>query len=132
MSDEKVTEEDCFNVYWNGEGAMPPHLCLGDFARELSIARANLLDVSTKAEDRATEHRKEYCQVVSENIGHRQRIAELERERDEARKALARFPTLIEITGALVPGANPGLTARLIADYNSAEIARTAGGGGDE
>jgi len=55
-----------------------------------------------------------------------------ERERDEARKALARFPTLIEITGALVPGANPGLTARLIADYNSAEIARAAGGGEDE
>jgi len=97
MSDEKVTEEDCFNVYWNGEGAMPPHLCLGDFARELSIARANLLDVSTKAEDRATEHRKEYCQVVSENIGHRQRIAELERERDEARPVLeaARYQAMI-------------------------------------
>ena len=61
-----------------------------------------------------------------------ERITELERERDEARKALARFPTLIEITGALVPGANPGLTARLIADYNSAEIARAADGGEDE
>jgi len=57
------------------------------------------------------------------------RAERAERERDEARKALARFPTLIEITGALVPGANPGLTARLIADYNSAEIARAADGG---
>jgi hypothetical protein len=45
----------------------------------------DLLDARTKAEDQAAEHRKEYCQVVSENIGHRQRIAELERERDEAR-----------------------------------------------
>ena len=59
-------------------------------------------------------------------------LPDARRERDKARKALARFPTLIEITGALVPGANPGLTARLIADYNSAEIARAAEGGGDE
>ena len=59
-------------------------------------------------------------------------LLDARRERDKARKALARFPTLIEITGALVPGANPGLTARLIADYNSAEIARAAEGGGDE
>jgi len=42
-------------------------------------------------EDQATQRRLEYCQVVSDNIGHRERVAVLERERDEARKALLWF-----------------------------------------
>jgi hypothetical protein len=47
---ERVTEEDCFNVYWNGEGEMPSHLCAADFARELSLARARVKELQEELE----------------------------------------------------------------------------------
>ena len=72
-------------------------------------------------EDQATQRRLEYCQVVSDNIGHRERVAVLEQERDEARKALIWFALEPEIFG----GTPNWVQASVIA-------ARAAEGGKDE
>jgi hypothetical protein len=101
----------------------------------------DLLDARKKAEAQATEHRREYCEIMSENIGYRQRIAELEKERDEARLVLEAARELrreaLKIPKHMTGGEWPDVVLPMMLAGNIVEAIRIydltrAAGGGDE